>query len=63
MTSETKDRDREPTTDEAAGIAWWNGLSEADRAAWMERAGSAVPADAWAAFKQEGPTPAKTSQE
>lgn len=47
--------DPKPTADEAAGIAWWNGLSEADRAAWLKGAGSAVPAEAWAAFKQEGP--------
>lgn len=29
----------------AAG-AWWNSLTEVDRAEWMARAGSAVPADA-----------------
>lgn len=33
-----------------AGINWWNSLAEDDRALWMRRAGSAVPADAWAYF-------------
>jgi hypothetical protein len=40
--------------DSRAGIAWWNGLTEAERAAWCRKAGSAVPADAWACFKFEG---------
>ena len=43
--------ERTPTSDEAAGIAWWNGISEEERAEWLRRAESAVPADAWAAFK------------
>ncbi|BAV52702.1 Uncharacterized protein MLTONO_p0232 (plasmid) [Mesorhizobium loti] len=37
------EHDREPTLDETAGMVWWNSLSEA---------GSAVPADAWAAYKR-----------
>ena len=44
--------DREPTADEAAGMVWWNTLKEADRAAWLARACSAVPADAWMAYKR-----------
>ena len=41
----------EPTADEAAGIDWWNDLTERERAAWCSLAGSAVPADAWALHK------------
>lgn len=43
--------DREPTDDEAAGIAWWNALPDAERALWLARAATAVPAQAWAAHK------------
>jgi hypothetical protein len=43
--------EREPTNDEAMGMAWWNGLTESERAHWMKSAGTAVVADAWAAFK------------
>lgn len=46
--------EREPTPNETAGILWWNSLSEVERAAWLARAGTAVPADAWAAFKRVG---------
>jgi hypothetical protein len=46
--------DREPKPDETAGMVWWNSLTEVDRADWLARAGSAVPADAWAAYKQSG---------
>jgi transcriptional regulator with XRE-family HTH domain len=43
------------TVDEAAGMAWWNGLTVKDRAAWMKRAGgTGVVADAWAAAKASG---------
>ena len=36
-------------------MAWWNGLSVRDRAAWMKRAGdTGVVADAWAAAKALG---------
>lgn len=45
------EHDQEPTPDEAAGMVWWNSLAESDRAAWLARADSAVPADAWAAYK------------
>ena len=43
--------ERGPTADEAMGMAWWNNLSEADRARWASKAGTGVVADAWAAFK------------
>lgn len=46
--------EREPTPDETAGIVWWNSLSEVERAACLARAGTAVPADAWTAFKRFG---------
>jgi hypothetical protein len=48
------EHDREPTPDETAGMVWWNSLTEADRTAWLARAGSAVPADAWVAYKRLG---------
>lgn len=48
------EHDREPTPDETAGMVWWNSLAESDRAAWLARAGNAVPADAWAANKRLG---------
>lgn len=41
----------EPTPDEEAGMAWWNALSEADRTRWLQQAGTAVPAIAWACYK------------
>lgn len=40
------------TDDEFLGVAWWNGNTEAERAYWLDFAGSAVPADAWACFKR-----------
>jgi hypothetical protein len=40
-----------PTIDDAAGMRWWNSLTRGERAMWLERARSAVPADAWAAYK------------
>lgn len=39
--------------DAELGIRWYNGLSKAERARWHLKAGSAVPADAWRAFKAE----------
>ena len=39
------------TQDEQAGIDWFNALAELERAKWLQEAGSAVPADAWQAFK------------
>jgi len=43
--------ERNPSPDEAAGMVWWNGLTERQRAQWLDRAGSAVVAEAWAVFK------------
>jgi hypothetical protein len=34
-------------------MAWWNGLSDRAREIWLERAGTAVAADAWAQFKAD----------
>lgn len=34
----------------AAGMTWWNSMTEKDRAHWMTMAASAVPADARHAF-------------
>lgn len=48
------EHDPEPTPDETTGMVWWNSLTESDRAAWLARAGSAVPADAWAVYKRLG---------
>jgi hypothetical protein len=42
-----------PTSDAAQGMAWWSDLPEDERAAWLQRAGSDIPADAWAAFKAQ----------
>lgn len=32
------------------GVAWWNAITENERAHWLSIAGTAVPADAWKAF-------------
>lgn len=45
---------RNPTADEIAGMQWWNSLTEAVRSDWLARADSAVPAEAWAAYKRQG---------
>ena len=47
------DHEREPTPDEQAGMNWWNGLTETERAHWLRQAGSAAPANAWEAFKRQ----------
>ena len=46
MTSEHK-----PTTEEAAGMAWWNALPDRERTHWAKRAGTGVAADAWSLQK------------
>lgn len=46
------------TSDEDAGIAWWNQFTEAERAQWLAVAGTAVPADAWVAYKRQMGRPA-----
>jgi hypothetical protein len=40
--------------DAELGIAWYNGLNPAERRQWHAVARSAIPADAWAAFKAGG---------
>ncbi|ABO60563.1 hypothetical protein LA345_38735 (plasmid) [Burkholderia vietnamiensis] len=41
----------DPHRDPHAGMYWWNGLAESDRAEWMKRAGDTGKAvDAWAAY-------------
>jgi hypothetical protein len=40
--------------DALLGMTWWNRITRAERARWLEVAGSYVPADAWAAFKSGG---------
>jgi hypothetical protein len=58
-TTEPQDKDRKPTADEADGMAWWNGLSEAGRAQALRDAGwksgeawTPSAADAWAHHKK-----------
>lgn len=50
-----------PSGDDLAGFAWFNGLTDGERAFWLSQAGSAVPAAAWSAFKrvQAGLPPAR----
>jgi hypothetical protein len=43
--------------DAELGIAWYNGLSKAERVHWHAVARSAIPADAWAAFKAAAQEP------
>lgn len=38
--------------DDLAGLSWFNGLTDGERAFWLSQAGSAVPAAAWSAFKR-----------
>ncbi|MFD1712797.1 hypothetical protein ACFSF0_19550 [Ottowia flava] len=39
--------ERPPTTDEAAGMAWWNSQTELVREFWLRVANSARAPDAW----------------
>jgi hypothetical protein len=48
---------REPTSDERAGMDWWNRLSERERALWLAKAQSAKPSDAWTAYKRANNKP------
>jgi hypothetical protein len=41
-----------PNDDEKAGMAWWNALTEQERADWLRIADTAVPAVAWAVWQQ-----------
>jgi hypothetical protein len=55
--------DREPTPDEAAGMSWWNGLSEMARAFWLRQSGGITAADAWAEWKRRQAQPAPNAPE
>lgn len=44
---------QEPRPDAWLGMRWYNGLTRLERAQWHQRAGSAVPADAWRAYQRE----------
>ena len=48
----TMETEREPSADERAGMDWWNLLPESGRAAWLAKAQSAKPSDAWATYKR-----------
>jgi nucleoid-associated protein YgaU len=51
MSEKPKRTERDPTDDEAVGIAsWWNSLPEPARAELLRRAGSSLPVDAWKFF-------------
>ena len=43
--------ERAPTDDEAAGIAWWNSLDQAERGHWLHKTVAGTAAEAWEAFK------------
>jgi hypothetical protein len=43
-----------PMTDDELGMAWWNGLSEPERAHWSRLAGTGLAKDAWELFKGQG---------
>jgi len=48
----------EPLTfDDWVGMAWWNILTETERARWLARAGSVRPLDAWRAYKRASSPP------
>ena len=47
------------TDDERAGMAWWNALTETDRAFWLRVADTAIVAEAWAEYKRK---PIRTSE-
>jgi hypothetical protein len=38
-------------TDDELGMAWWNGLSERERAHWAKAAGTGIAKDAWELWK------------
>jgi hypothetical protein len=47
-----------PRMRDELGMAWWNGLSERERAKWSREAGNTGRAkDAWEAFKARGREP------
>jgi hypothetical protein len=40
------------TDDERSGMAWWNALTEKQRAYWLREAATAIVAEAWTAYKR-----------
>jgi hypothetical protein len=50
---------RTATPDDVRGMEWFNALTEAERREWLQRADSAVPADAWRAYKAAKEVPAR----
>ena len=50
-------KERRNVADALVGMAWFNGLSRAERTYWLDVAGSACPAAAWAAFQSGVPGP------
>ena len=56
------ERQRSPTSDEAAGVAWWNILKPLERPYWLTKVGAACSvADVWAAFKRSQSYPRNRS--
>ncbi|SEJ61369.1 hypothetical protein SAMN04244572_04919 [Azotobacter beijerinckii] len=55
--TEPNEMERLPTPDEAAGMAWWNNLTEVARCFWLERSTTGTVAEAYAAFKREQALP------
>jgi hypothetical protein len=43
-----------PMTDDELGMAWWNALTEQERAHWSRLAGTGRAKDAWELFKGHG---------
>ncbi|MDC6536482.1 hypothetical protein LN429_15365 [Pseudomonas syringae] len=43
--------ERSPTAEEAAGMAWWNCIPDAERSQWLAASGAGSVASAWAARK------------
>ena len=39
------------SADEAAGMEWWNALTEEQRAYWLDVANTAIGGEAWAYHK------------
>jgi len=50
-------KERRNVADALVGMAWFNGLSRVERTYWLDVAGSACPAAAWAAFQSGVPGP------
>ncbi len=60
-------KDNSNTADAEVGMAWWNSLTERERARWSKEAGNTGRAsDAWQAFKRSDsksslPAPSRAS--